>query len=154
MCFYVTALGFSMMATVMTVNPLGNDLSSCLHSSCTAPPCPGGHAAVASISPASSSECQKWRVTECVCVLKSGCCEQQWTYCTVPLLHCCVAPLQCFCLHWSLLDRWQHLFCPNWPFKEQQIQFLILMFWCNDSKEQLIKEIPNFGNNFIEGLSI
>lgn len=57
MCFYVTALGFSMMATVMTVNPLGNDLSSCLHSSCTAPPCPGGHAAVDSISPASSSEC-------------------------------------------------------------------------------------------------
>lgn len=53
MCSYVTALGFSMMATVMTVNPLGNDLSSCLHSSCTAPPCPGGHAAVASISPAS-----------------------------------------------------------------------------------------------------
>lgn len=57
-CFYVTALGFSMMATVMTVNPLGNDLSSCLHSSCTAPPCPGGHAAVDSTSPASWSKCR------------------------------------------------------------------------------------------------
>lgn len=65
MCFYVTALGFSMMATVMTVNPLGNDLSSCLHSSCTAPPCPGGHAAVASISPASWSECYTLCYTTC-----------------------------------------------------------------------------------------
>lgn len=53
MCSYVAALGCSMMATVMTVNPLGNDLSSCLHSSCTAPPCPGGQAAVASILHAS-----------------------------------------------------------------------------------------------------
>lgn len=71
MCFYVTALGFSMMATVMTVNPLGNDLSSCLHSSCTAPPCPGGHAAAGSISPASSSECYPV-MTDWMCVEAKG----------------------------------------------------------------------------------
>lgn len=56
MHFYVAALEFSMMATVMTVNPLGNDLSSCLLSCCTAPPCPSGHAAVDSTSPASQSK--------------------------------------------------------------------------------------------------
>lgn len=54
--FYVTALGFSMMATVMTVNLLGNDLSSCLHSFCTASPCPSGRGAAGNTSPASSSE--------------------------------------------------------------------------------------------------
>lgn len=53
---FVTALGFSMMATVMTVNLLGNDLSSCLHSFCTAPTCPSGRDAAENTSPASSSE--------------------------------------------------------------------------------------------------
>lgn len=50
------ASAFSMMETAMTASPLGNSLSSCLHSSCTTPsPSPGPNAA-ASTSPDSWSK--------------------------------------------------------------------------------------------------
>lgn len=51
-----TALAFSMMEAAMTASPLGNGLSSCLHSSCTTPPPSPGPAAAASTSPGSWSK--------------------------------------------------------------------------------------------------
>ena len=51
-----TVLAFSMTEAAMTVSPLGNGLSSCLHSSCTTLRLSPGPAAAASTSPGSSSK--------------------------------------------------------------------------------------------------
>lgn len=67
-----TVLAFSMTEAAMTVNPLGNGLSSCLHSSCTTLRLSPGPAAAASISPGSLSKSlpELWALSE---PLRSGC---------------------------------------------------------------------------------
>lgn len=52
----LTVLGFNMMEAAMTVNQLGKDLSSCLHSSCMILHHSSGPTAAGSTSPASWSK--------------------------------------------------------------------------------------------------